>query len=74
MDIRVINKNNEIINVTNLSIMAQGKWMVGMNDRGETVRIEEYENKEGAQDALERMSLAVEIAVEKDKENMLVRT
>ena len=46
MDIRIINKKDEIINVTNLSIMCMDKWLVGMNDEGEIVRIEEHESKE----------------------------
>lgn len=74
MDIRVINKNKEIVNVSRLSITVQGKWLIGLTERGETVRIEEYESKEEAQDRLEAFGMAIEAAMENKQENVLIKT
>lgn len=74
MDIRIINKKDEIINVTNLSIMCMDKWLVGMNDEGEIVRIEEYESKEEAKENLKKIGLAIEEAHEREVKNFLIRT
>lgn len=74
MDIRIINKNDEIINVTSLSIMTMSNWLVGMNDEGEIVRIEEYESKEEAKENLKKLGLAIEEAHEREVKNFLIRT
>lgn len=74
MDIRIINKKDEIINVTNLSIICMDKWLVGMNDKGETIRIEEYESKEEAKENLKKIGLAIEEAHEREVKNFLIRT
>ena len=74
MDIRIINKNYEIINVNNLSIMTMDKWLVGMNDRMETIKIEEYENKEKAKDRLIALGAAIEDAYGRNVKNLLIRT
>lgn len=74
MDIRVINKAKEIINVSRLSITTQGKWLIGLTERGETVRIEEYESKEEAQDKLEAFGMEIEAAMENKQENVLIKT
>lgn len=74
MDIRIINKKDEIINVTNLSIMCMDKWLVGMNDKGEIVRIEEYERKEEAKENLKKLGLAIEHAHNMEEKNFMIRT
>ena len=74
MDIRIINKKDEIINVTNLSIMSMEKWLVGMNDKGEIVRIEEYESKEEAKEKIKEIGLAIKEAHEREAKNLLIRT
>jgi hypothetical protein len=74
MDIRVINKAKEIVNVSRLSITTQGKWLIGLTERGETVRIEEYESKEEAQDRLEAFGMKIEAAMENKQENVLIKT
>lgn len=73
MDIRIINKNDEIVNVTSLSILSMDKWLVGMNDKGETIRIEEYESKEEAKENLKKLGLAIEEAHEREVKNFLIR-
>lgn len=52
MDIRVINKENEIINVSNLSIKAMGKYLVGMTAEAKIVEIEEFRSEEKAREIL----------------------
>lgn len=74
MDIRIINKDNEIINVTNLSIMTSANWLIGMNDKGETVRIEQYESKEEAKDNLEKLGMVLEEAHKDNVTDFLIRT
>lgn len=74
MDIRIINKKDEIINVTNLSIMCMDKWLVGINDRLETTKIEEYGDKEEAKENLKKIGLAIEEAHEREVKNFLIRT
>lgn len=48
MDIRFINKKNEIINASRLSIKRMRDSLIGINERNEVVLIEEYENEEEA--------------------------
>ena len=44
MDIRIINGEDEIINVSRLSIRTENRYLVGMNERGERIIIEGYKN------------------------------
>ena len=74
MDIRVINKNNEIINVTNLSIKRTGRWIIGADVNGNIERIEEYENEEKAEDRLIAFGIAVENGGKLDLKTVLIRT
>ena len=75
MDIRVINKKNEIVNLSNMDkIMVSGKWIVGINDKGECMQIEEFESEEEAKERLEGLGRAIEYASESELEGMVLRT
>ena len=60
MDIRIINREKEIINVSKLSIMARDKWLIGVNEKKETITIEEYKDKEEAERALIKIGKEIE--------------
>lgn len=55
MDIRVINKKNEIINVSNKSIKRSGKWLIGIDSRGEVEQIEKFSSEEKAEIELRKI-------------------
>ena len=74
MDIRIINKNNEIMNISQLSIMTMDNYIVGMNDKMEIIKIEKYGDKEEAKDRLIALGNAIEIASEKDLKAIIIRT
>jgi hypothetical protein len=52
MDIRIINSKDEIINVSELSIKAMGRWLVGMTAEAKIVEIEEYGSEGRAKEVL----------------------
>lgn len=49
MDIRFVNKRNEIINATNSSIKVSDRYLIGENEEGKSKVIEEYEGREEAE-------------------------
>lgn len=55
MDIRFINKRNEIINASELSIKRMRKFLVGMDEENHIVEIEEYESEERAEEVLKEI-------------------
>lgn len=52
MDIRFVNRRNEIINVSNLSIKVMKRYLIGIDERKNVVEIEEYESEERAKEVL----------------------
>lgn len=52
MDIRFINRRNEIINVSELSIKVIGSSLIGINAEQKIVEIERYESEEKAKEVL----------------------
>lgn len=60
MDIRMINKKDEIINVTNLSIKVSGRWLIGVNEEGKIMQIEEYEDEGEARKNLQTIWEVIE--------------
>ena len=55
MDIRFINSKNEIINASRLSIKVIGDCLIGINEKQETIVIEQYESEEFAKIALKEL-------------------
>ena len=49
MDIRFINKNNEIINASRLSIKVIGDCLIGYNEENDAITIQRYDNNEEAE-------------------------
>lgn len=52
MDIRFINRKDEIINASELSIKAMGTSLIGINAEQKIVEIERYESKEKVREVL----------------------
>ena len=55
MDIRFINSKNEIINASKLSIKVIGDCLIGINEKQETIVIEQYESEEFAKTVLKEV-------------------
>ena len=72
MDIRFINEAGNIINATNLSINRSGNFLIGMNDRGNQIVIQDYENKEEAIEEIKRVTKIIENEVLTESENVLI--
>ena len=56
MDIRFVNKRNEIINATNLSIKVNDRYLVGETAECKTIIIEVYNNWEESSDVLRQIA------------------
>lgn len=52
MDIRFINRKDEIINCSELSIKVMGNSLIGINAEQKIVEIERYESEEEAREVL----------------------
>ena len=52
MDIRFINRKDEIINCSELSIKIMGNSLIGINAEQKIVEIERYESEEDAREVL----------------------
>lgn len=65
MDIRVINSDRKIVNVSRLSLEAQGKYVVGLTDEQKQVLVESCLDEQEAERLMER--LIEEIAKSHDK-------
>ena len=65
MDIRIINKDRKIVNVSRLSLEAQGKYVVGLTDEQKQVLVESCLDEQEAERLMER--LIEEIAKSHDK-------
>lgn len=56
MDIRFVNKRNEIINATNLSIKVNNRYLIGESVEGKTTIIEDYATWLEASDVLKQIA------------------
>ena len=52
MDIRFINREGNIVNLTNLSILREGRYLIGMNEKGDKIVAEKYESEEEAKEKI----------------------
>ena len=55
MDIRFVNKNDEIINATKLSIKVNNRFLIGESVEGKTTIIEDYATWLEAMEALKKI-------------------
>lgn len=55
MDIRIINRDGELINVSRLSIKTIGRNLIGIDEKKNVVNIEVYEGEEEAREVLKKI-------------------
>lgn len=55
MDIRIINRDGELINVSRLSIKVIGRSLIGINEKQEVMNVETYESEEKAREVLKKI-------------------
>ena len=55
MDIRIINRDGELINVSRLSLKVIGRSLIGINEKQEVVNVETYESEEKAREVLKKI-------------------
>lgn len=55
MDIRIINRDGELINVSRLSLKVIGRSLIGISEKQDVVNVETYESEEEAREALKNI-------------------
>lgn len=72
MDIRLINSRRQIINASKLSIMAEGKYIVGLTAEGKQVLIDTCEDEANAKETIDFLIARIDEASESDKGSMVL--
>ena len=55
MDIRIINRDGELINVSRLSLKVIGRSLIGIDEEKNVVNVESYESEEEARKVLKKV-------------------
>lgn len=55
MDIRIINRDGELINVSRLSLKVIGRSLIGIDEEKNVVNVESYESEEKARKVLKKV-------------------
>lgn len=55
MDIRIINREGELINVSRLSLKVIGRSLIGISEKQDVVNVETYESEEMARRVLKKV-------------------
>lgn len=72
MDIRVINSDRKIVNVSRLSLEAQGKYVVGLTDEQKQVLVESCLDEQEADRLMEKMIEDIKESYKKGVNNILI--
>ena len=72
MDIRVVNRGNEVINVSRLNIMAEGKYILGKSEKNDVVVVERFESEEKAKEEMSKVIWVIEKANEVKQESIII--
>ena len=72
MDIRVINSDRKIVNVSRLSLEAQGKYVVGLTDEQKQVLVESCLDEQEAERLMESLIECIKKAHKKKKKDILI--
>lgn len=73
MDIRIINSEGDIINISKMHVTTQGKYLVALTKNMQnTITIERCESEEEATGYLDGIKDAIKVAIEEDSDNVLV--
>lgn len=59
MDIRIINREGELINVSRLSLKVIGRSLIGISEKQDVVNVETYESEEMARRVLKKVIYAI---------------
>ena len=72
MDIRVINSDRKIVNVSRLSLEAQGKYVVGLTDEQKQVLVESCESENDAENLMLDLIEEIKQAHKMGKKDLLI--
>lgn len=73
MDIRVINGEGEIVNVSRMHIAVNGQYLIALTeDMKSTITIERCKNEEEAKTFLRWIKEAIKCAMEEESDNILI--
>lgn len=73
MDIRVINGEGEIVNVSRMHITVNGQYLIALTeDMKGTITIERCKNEEEAKTFLRWIKEAIKCAMEEESDNILI--
>lgn len=72
MDIRVINSDRKIVNVSRLSLEAQGRYVVGLTDEQKQVLVESCLDEQEAKRLMERLIEDIKESYKKGVNNILI--
>lgn len=72
MDIRVINSNRKIVNVSRLSLEAQGRYVVGLTDEQKQVLVEICESEKDAERLMESLIECIKKAHKEEDKDILI--
>ena len=73
MDIRLINSNGEIMNISRLHISARGNYLIGLTeDMNKEVLLERCQTEEEASAYLDGIKEAIKTALEEESDNVII--
>lgn len=72
MDIRVINSDRKIVNVSRLSLEAQGKYVVGLTDEQKQVLVESCLDEQEAERLMGIIIECIKRAHKKENKDILI--
>lgn len=72
MDIRVINSNRKIVNVSRLSLEAQGRYVVGLTDEQKQVLVESCLDEQEANRLMESLIECIKKAHKEEDKDILI--
>ena len=72
MDIRVINSDRKIVNVSRLSLEAQGKYVVGLTDEQKQVLVESCLDEQEAERLMESLIECIKKAHKNNEKDILI--
>ena len=72
MDIRIINKDRKIVNVSRLSLEAQGRYVVGLTDEQKQVLVESCLGEEEAKRLMESLIECIKKAHKEEDRDILI--
>lgn len=72
MDIRIINGEGKIMNVSRMHMEVTGEYLIGLTEDMQQVVIERCRSNEEAVGYLDGIKDAIKVAIEEDTDNVLV--